>query len=112
MSKYIIQKTGSTVTVEHNNKPLQFDPKLKTAEPPFSCGDDSWGSMNLAYSILAHAVGTNEAEILYHDFMYEHISQVQEYPKELSSDEIKSFVDMKIKAQWEAQEAIKNMKKI
>ena len=110
MSTYRITATEEIIAVECDGTPIEMKPCRSFARPLYAVGERSDGSINVAYTVLLHCCGQGEAEQLSEDFVSEFL--LAGPPLDIPSDRIKTFVDRTCKVQFEAQEAVRNMKPI
>jgi len=111
MSKYRIEKTSHGIKITCDDKPFNLIPMQKSIKTFFDFGDHTDSTMNLAYAILHHCIGETKAGLLCQEFVGEFLI-TSENQIEISSEKIESFADLIMKAQYEAQQAVRNTKRI
>jgi hypothetical protein len=112
MSAYIVSGTGNHAEVKCNGNRIKLTPMSTLADPLYGFGEHSDSSMNLAYAILLHCCGDGAAKHFCEDFVGEFLLDKEAVPFKIETDAILEFVKQTSCVQYDAQEAVRNMKMI
>lgn len=103
MSKYLVFRSESGELLIHcNQKAIPMKAMLDLAEPLFDFGNNSEGSMNLAYCIICDCLDEVWAESMHMEFISQFLLHQKSLPFESDGDAVKEHLSLCAKADVEA----------